>query len=1042
MDITWRSDFDLCTILVLVLFGVIYRNRNRFQSLAGKLFELMYIDLLLATIVEYIEVYFSHINPIAPPAIKCGLLCLYEILICMLSFLFSLHVVISARLGTYTQKNFIWYLFYTPALATLLAILTTQVTHFVFYYEDGVFHTGPFYFGVYFVVGAYLLFSAVITVSSRKTIMRRNRISFIIFLVLGGAGLIYQAITVGGLVANFFCALGLILVYFFQQSTYDTLDENANLYNRQALLIHVNELINSRKAFSIIGLTPDSLMDIMHSKGSFYSDAIVRLAGERLRDVFGASETYSLGSGCFAVISMNLDKAEMLSTINGCFEKAYTVGNESFLLTASGCYLRYPDDYATGDSALELVSKGLDIAVQTGNSTLVTTDNYNDVRDSLVTKMKHEQLTLEREKEEAELAKEEAEMAKEEAELAKEEAELAKANAESSDKAKTTFLAHMSHEIRTPLTTIMGMTEILLRQDIAEHTRDSIAQINSAGKSLLQIINDILDFSKIESGCMEIVKDPFDVLPLIDSAVNVLNVRCDSKPIDIVTEIDEEMPSVLFGDETRIKQVIFNLTSNAAKYTDSGTITLTVRWNSNRSSLFVSVRDTGRGIREKDMASLFDSFSRFDAHANKAIEGTGLGLAITKRIVELMGGELVVESEYGKGSCFSFEIILDVYDSTPIREAQSNGEIKRIRTASDITYFVAPKAKVLIVDDNSFNRTIAEDLIRPHKLQIDQAASGSECIEKASAEQYDMIFLDHMMPGMDGFETLRHLLAIPEFVKRETPVIAFSANAVSGMREKFSEAGFKDFLTKPIEVAALERMLVEYLPEDKLDYLSKEEFNALNSDKESGSEFDFSALTLAEIDISTGLLHTEHNIGRYIKLIHMILNDRSAVSARLLQEYDTDDVANYTIDIHALKSNLASIGANAASALAKELEDAGRIANLQFIHDNHPVFMNLYAKVCDELTAIQSAYSSWQSNSGSADSERELAELAQMLPDYSDCLGCIKMLLEECEYDTAICLTSLFAKLFTDDEKHEALTKLNDMLEMFNYDGALELLTK
>ena len=1033
MDIVWRPDFDLCTILVLALFGVIYRNRNRFRSLAGRLFEMMYLDLFLATVVEYIEVYFSHINPIATPAVKCVLLCLYEVLICMLAILFSLHVVITARLGKYTQRNYIWYLLYTPALITLISIITTQLTHFVFYFENGTFHTGPFYFGVYFVVGAYLMFSAVITVSSRKTIMKRNRISFIIFLALGSAGLIYQAVTVGGLVANFFCALGLILVYFFQQSTYDTLDENTNLYNRQALLIHTNELINSGKGFSLIGLTPDSLMDIMHSKGSFYTDAIVRLAGERLRDKFGSSETFALGSGCFTVISLNEEKAGMLSNINSCFEKAYTVGNESFLLTTSGCYLRYPDDFETGDTALELIAKGLDIAVQTGNSTLVTTDNYNDIRDSLVTKMKHEQLTLEREKEEAEQAKEEAE-------LAKEKAELAQANAESSDKAKTTFLAHMSHEIRTPLTTIMGITEILLRQDMAERTKDSITQISSAGRSLLQIINDILDFSKIESGCMEIINDPFDVSALIESAVNVLNVRCDSKPIDIITEIDRDMPSVLFGDETRIKQVMFNLVSNAAKYTDSGTITFTVRWNYDTSSLFVSVRDTGRGIHEKDMSSLFDSFSRFDAHANKAIEGTGLGLAITKRIIELMGGKLNVESEYGKGSCFSFEVKLEVYDSTPIREAQKDGTSKRILTAAEITYFIAPKARVLIVDDNSFNRTITEDLIRPHQLEVEQAASGSECLEKVSKGSYDLIFLDHMMPGMDGFETLRHLKAMPEFVKSATPVVAFSANAVSGMKEQFFEAGFMDFLTKPIEVSALERMLVEYLPEAKLEFLSKEEFDALNTEKDYAAEFDFSSLHLEEVETAAGLMHTEYNAGRYIKLIQMILNDRSAVSARLIQECDTDDVTDYTIDIHALKSNLASIGATRAATIAKTLEDAGRIANIQFIHDHHLAFMNLYSKVCDELTVIQSAYSSWQSSLGSEGDGHELYELAQMLPDYSDCLTCIRLLIEDCEYDTAICLTALFDKLYINDDKHAMLTKLHDMLERFDYDSALDLL--
>lgn len=1023
MDITWRPDFDLCTIFILILFAIFYYSRNRFVSLTGRLFGWMLIDLLAATVVEYVEVFFSHIVPIATPAWKLFLLCAYEILITLMVVTFSLYVFLNARKGSYTKGRLIWYLIYTPAAFTMLAIVTTPLTHFVSYYEEGHFHTGPFYYGVYVVLGLYMVYAGAVTVRFRTSLLRGNRISFLVFLCCAGIGMVYQAVTVGGLVANFCSSLGLILIYFTQQSNYDTLDESSNLFNKQALLMHVNELINSNQNFRLVALIPDRMIELLHSKGSYYTEELIRVIGERLREMYGYTGTYSLGGGRFAVISTDAWKDDIRKRLNEALEDTpVTVRGEEISLTTSGCYLQYPGDFETGEDALDLIAKGLDIASQEGKGTLVTIDNYEGIRDTIIARLKQEQQTLEREKEAAELAKE---------------------TAESAARAKTTFLAHMSHEIRTPLTTIMGMTEILLRGTLSETARDKVGQINSASRSLLQIINDILDFSKIEAGKMEIVNDSYDVIPMIDSAVNVLRVRSDSKPIEVITDIDPDIPCRLVGDETRIRQVLFNLVSNAAKYTDAGTITFTIGWDPTDSSLRVEVKDTGRGISEADMENLFESFRRFDAHANKAIEGSGLGLTITKRIIDLMGGTLSVKSEYGQGSTFSVTLEQGVDDPRPISDPEVEEGMRKHEGGTELNCFIAPDAKILVVDDNSFNRTIAEELIKPHMITVDQAAGGQECIDKVRETHYDMIFLDHMMPGMDGFETIGHLQKLPGFTEQKIPVIAFTANAVTGMKEQFYNAGFRNLLTKPINIDALENMLIEYLPEDKIHRMSRQEFDERirqASDNAKIAVFDMEKAGFTSVDTTEGLTHTSGDIDKYFKLIRVILNDRPAMVSRLTKEYEELDLENYTIDVHALKSNFASIGAIAASTLAKELEAAGRGQNTDFIKENHAVLMQKYSELNDELTKAVENYDRWLSVSASETDNELVAAIAEMIPDYSDCLECIRILIDECEYDTAIKLTELFSK-FAEDEGHvEAFRQISDKLNMFDYDGATELI--
>jgi len=393
--------------------------------------------------------------------------------------------------------------------------------------------------------------------------------------------------------------------------------------------------------------------------------------------------------------------------------------------------------------------------------------------------------------------------------------------------AKSWFLSQMSHEIRTPLNAVIGLSEIELRGSLPDSTRDNISKIHQSGASLLGMINDILDISKIEAGRFQLVSAVYETAPLLSDTVNLNKVRIGSKPITLKLEINSDFPSKLIGDELRVRQVLNNLLSNAIKYTQEGTVTLnvlceTIPDGANVMILF-TVRDTGIGIRAEDMEKLFTIYTQLATGTNSKIEGTGLGLTITKRLVEMMGGSVSVESEYGKGSVFTAQIIqrVDAADGgigEETAEAMRNFRYKsKWQTTSlspgkeeNITRLWLPDCRVLVVDDLSTNLQVARGLLAPYGLQIDTVVSGPEAVEKAKAVQYDLIFMDHMMPEMDGITTALAIRKIDGYA--HTPIVALTANALRGMKELYLEKGFQDYLSKPISPEALDEIINKWLP--------------------------------------------------------------------------------------------------------------------------------------------------------------------------------------------------------------------------------------
>ncbi len=513
--------------------------------------------------------------------------------------------------------------------------------------------------------------------------------------------------------------------------------------------------------------------------------------------------------------------------------------------------------------------------------------------------------------------------------------------------AKSNFLANMSHEIRTPINTILGMDELILREAQNINVIEYAQNIKSEGKTLMSLINDLLDFSKIESGKMELTETEYGVASLLHDVVAMFSLKAEEKGLEFLVKVAEDVPSMLCGDEIRIKQILGNLLSNAIKYTEHGSVGLVVNWTLQEEKtalLKITVKDSGIGIRKEDMGTIFDKFKRLDAKRNSKIEGTGLGMNITAQLLDLMNGEIFVESTYGIGSEFRIQIPQTIADATPMGRYSYTQQSATRQTLRET--FTAPKGRVLVVDDNVMNRVVVKGLLKRTLLQIDEAGSGEECLKKTAVNHYDIVLMDHMMPGMDGVETL-HRLRKQDGACRNVVVIVLTANAVVGVKDFYLNAGFDDYLSKPISGRLLEEALLKYLPEELV--IKQEvsgELNVLNAKQEGFRPEEIrSVLAVERIDLAGSLERMEGRKDKYrqaAKKFAALCEER----LRMLHEYiRKEDVPAYVALVQSVRQDAEALGALDLVEMTLEQERMGKEGNLSFLKDKFTLLSAEYQRV-------------------------------------------------------------------------------------------------
>lgn len=606
------------------------------------------------------------------------------------------------------------------------------------------------------------------------------------------------------------------------------------------------------------------------------------------------------------------------------------------------------------------------------------------------------------------------------------------------NEAKSQFLSNMSHEIRTPINAVLGFDEMIIRETRERGTLKYATDIKTAGETLLQLINDILDLSRIESGRLEIEDRKFDLSEMLNGLISMADVQASNKGLQLMTHINPDIPSFLRGDEMRVRQCAMNILSNAVKYTEEGTVTLNVDYltiDSHTIELTIQVTDTGIGIKKEDLERIFTPYERLEEGLERHIQGTGLGLDIVRRILEKMGSRLEVRSIYGEGSTFFFTLRIPVEGWEPLGDVFKRYEETKLEMNRYHESFQAPDARILVIDDTNMNLMVIRGLLKRTRIQIDTADSGREALQMICREQYDMIFIDHKMPGMDGIETLHAMDALEGSLNKDTIKVALTANAISGAREEYIGVGFDDYLSKPINMDKLEKMLIHYIPKDLIvmegdeGYVAFVEEGANYQDVEQTgeeevdlSEFD----DLQGIDIKVALKNCDQVdiLREALYEFYVTIEKKSEDIQRFA---DNKDYRNYTIAVHALKGNARLVGAGKLSSDAAYLEQCGNEENEVVIMEETPKLLEFYRSYLEKFAPI-----------GKRDTinEENLQDISES--EFLGALRDMRELVGVFDYDNALSIMRMLEQYRIPEKYKDYWGRIKQLMAAVDLDGLME----
>lgn len=772
----YNTDFaiaGLVLMLVLFLFLNILYDQNITTII---LLRRLLIFLILADIFDIITA-FTISYPYSIPLwlnYLLNIIFFESEVICISLFPKYIHAIINnANNNIFDRINSIIVWIYAIVCAS------TPINHYIFFFDENrQYQHGRFYIIIFVLPLYFLLFALTKMFFNRKSFSTRQYYTIIGFVLCAILGPILQALLPGNRIIDFFALsiAAFLAVIGLETPDFLKLEKALDELNKNRELLEKAKKDEEERNKIIHEMTKSASWSIHMDKDhnvtkSFWSDEFFWMLGYERDEIEEESMLWSQ--------SLHPEDAEKSS-------KAFMNGLQGIdpydiyyrLKHKNGEYRWYR---GTGE-----------LKINEAENTFAYHGIIQDVNDEKL----REELVNELEKSETAL-------------------KAAVKRAEAADQAKSDFLANMSHEIRTPLNAVLGMNELISRESTEDNIIGYAANVADAGNALLSLINDILDFSKIEAGKMELVPANYELSVLVREIHNIMNLRFVNKGLDFIINCNPKMPNKLFGDEVRIRQILINILNNALKYTDNGSVSLSIdceKNNDNSLILVFTVSDTGIGIKEENLANLFKAFTRIDLQHNRKKEGTGLGLSITHSFVSLMGGSIDVTSKYKEGSTFTVKIPQTIIDNSTI----GNLDITKnnIRKKDDQTSFIAPDAKILVVDDILMNLEIVKGLLKPNEIHVDIAASGQECLDAIANTKYDIILLDHMMPEMDGIETMKHIKKDSTHPNQNSPVIMLTANAIIGAKDEYLKIGFTDYLSKPIQPNELEAMIIKYLPEE------------------------------------------------------------------------------------------------------------------------------------------------------------------------------------------------------------------------------------